>query len=330
MLRRNLVRIIASLRQWWDQRDEATREILLCIYYAVRNFMRYGARWSAALAYYTIFSIFPLLLLLTIGISRVLGAAVAQEQVANAVAFFLPEALQADLIIETINQALAQDTSFGIIALVGLVWSGLGLFSNVTHSLDQIFQVPEYRSLWRQRLVAVTMILILIVLITTSFITSGVLWLVSSFLLTGGGFSSWVRIATVFLPLGLNMVIYVLVFRFVPARYVYWDAVWPSALVGAIGWELAKAGFSWYLANMADYTLVYGSIAAVIVLLFWAYLLASIFLFSAELCARLNEWYTRHPEEDSLTAGVVQPRLPARSQLSLESERPAQGGPGSV
>jgi membrane protein len=197
----------------------------------------------------------------------------------------LPGGLQADLIIETINEALEQDTSFSIVAVVGLAWSGMGLFSNITLSLDQIFQVPHYRSMWRQRLVAVAMIVILVVLITTSFVTSGVLWLVSNFLLTGGTLSSWVRIASVFLPFGLNIVIYVLVFRFVPARVVYWDAVWPAAVVGAVGWELAKAGFSWYLANLANYALVYGSIATVIVLLFWAYLVASIFLFSAELCA---------------------------------------------
>ena len=95
----------------------------------------------------------------------------------------------------------------------------------------------------------------------------------------------------IFLPLGLNMVIFALLFHYVPARRVYWDAVWPAALFGGVGWELAKQAFSWYLTNFANFDLVYSTIATVIVLLLWAFLLASIFLFSAELCAQLNDWF---------------------------------------
>jgi membrane protein len=124
--------------------------------------------------------------------------------------------------------------------------------------------------------------------------------------------STWISIATIFLPMGLNMVIFVLLFRFVPSKLVYWDAVWPSAIFGAVGWELAKAGFRWYLQNLANYQIVYGGIATVIVLLFSAYLLASIFIFSAELCAQLNEWLARRHEPENLRLHIEQtiPQLP--------------------
>ena len=85
--------------------------------------------------------------------------------------------------------------------------------------------------------------------------------------------------------------IFALLFRFVPARYVHWDAVLPAALLGAVGWELAKSGFGYYLTNLGGFQFVYGGIATVIVFLFWAYLIAAIFLFSAEFCARLNDWF---------------------------------------
>jgi membrane protein len=96
---------------------------------------------------------------------------------------------------------------------------------------------------------------------------------------------------------------------------VEWDSVWPAAVFGAAGWELAKVGFNWYLTNFANYQLVYGSIATVIVLLFWTFLLASIFLFSAELCAQLNEWWEAELREnvtdDVITLPEAQPpRLP--------------------
>jgi len=294
------------VRMWWAERDAATRLFGVYLLRAVTNFNRYGLRWAAAMAYYTIFSIFPLTLLLAIGVSRLLGAAVAQQQIANALLLFLPESGRAaDLLVESVQSALEQDTSFGIVALVGLLWSGLGLFSNVTASLDLIFRVPKSRSIWRQRLVAVVMIVILVVLVAASFLTSGVIALLSLFFLGQPG--TWLTIAAWFLPFSMNMLIFLLVFRFVPAREVHWDAIWPAALVGAIGFELAKRGFSWYLTNFANYQIVYGSIAAVIILLFWAYLLAALFLFSAELCAQLNEWLdetsrdTRVPRLDSTT-----------------------------
>jgi membrane protein len=301
---KQLSRLLHQIRQWWSARDVATRLLPLYIWRAVDNFGKYGSRRAAALAYFTIFSIFPLSLLLAVTISRVLGAAVAQDQIAQALTLFLPEAQVSQLLLDSISQALEQNVSFTIVALAGLVWSGLGLFSNITSSLDLIFQVPISRSIWRQRLVAVVMILILIVLVTASFLTSGVLQLVSIILVTR---HTWIDIAIFFVPLGLNMVIFLLLFRFVPARYVYWDAVWPAAIFGAVGWELAKAGFRWYLENLANYQIVYGSIATVIVLLFWAYLLASIFLFSAELCAQLNEWVTRIHQPDALRLYIQKP-----------------------
>ena len=118
--------------------------------------------------------------------------------------------------LASINTALEQNQSFGLLAIIGLLWAGLGLFSNVTASLDLIFRVPTSRSLWRQRLVAVAMILVLIVLVTASFVTSGILTLISAMLVSRP--SIWVSVASVFLPLGVNMMIFVLLFRFVPAR----------------------------------------------------------------------------------------------------------------
>ena len=94
------------------------------------------------------------------------------------------------------------------------------------------------------------------------------------------------------------MVIFALLFRYVPAREVHWDAVWPAAIVGAVGWELAKSGFVWYTSSVANVQFIYGGIATAIVLLLWAYLIAAIFLFSAELCAQLNQWFiVRHEKE---------------------------------
>ncbi|MBI1279291.1 MAG: YihY family inner membrane protein [Anaerolineaceae bacterium] len=286
---------IQRVNEWWLKQEEATRELPIYLRHAVTNFFGGGTRQAATLAYYAIFSIFPLTLLFAVLIGRILGPVTAQAQIANALGLFLP-ADTAGLLRQNISDALNQSESFTIIALAGLLWSALGLFSNITFSLDVVFAVNARRSLWRQRLVALAMTLILVVLVTASFVTSAVLRLISASLL--GQQSSWLTIGTIFLPLGLNMVIFALLFRFVPAREVHWDAVWPAAIFGAVGWELAKSGFVWYTSTVANFQFIYGGIATAIVLLLWAYLIAAIFLFSAELCSQLNQWFIARQERE--------------------------------
>jgi len=293
-------------QNWWNGRTPATRSLPVYLRRAMTRYFQSGGRQAAALAYYAIFSLFPLALLFAIAVSRFLGPALAQQQISLIFSALLPPAASDALSIVQVNieQALSQSSSFTLIALIGLVWSGLGLFSNITMSLDNIFLTPM-RSLWRQRVIALIMAIALILLLALSFVSSAIILLISSLLFNLS--SLWISIGAVSLPIGLNMLIFALLFRYVPARRVSWDAVWPAALFGAIGWELAKAAFGWYLTNVANFQYVYGTLAAGIILLLWAYLIASLFLLSAEICAALNDWHLDQAEQtsDSDTALVI-------------------------
>ncbi len=301
-----LLRMIAFR---WSRLPPSTRALPGHFWKAFMNFKNYGLRTAAALSYYAVFSVFPLILLVAVFISDLVGPAVAQERIAQGLILFLPDETETiNLVHDSIEQALQQSSSFGLVALIGLMWSALGLLSNLTSALDRIFQVPESRSLWAERLLAFLMTVVLIVLVGMSFVTSGVLRLVESFFFSTS--SPWIRIGTFFLPLGLNMVIFVLLFRYVPATQVNWDAVWPAAILGGIALEVGKAAFAWYLTNLANFQIVYGSIATVIVLMLWAYIMSGIFLVSAEICAQLNLWFTR--ETGTMRLQIMPERTIAR------------------
>jgi len=302
----------------WMRIDPTWRALPVHLWRAIMNFKNYGMRNAAALSYYAVFSVFPMSLLLAIGISKILEPTVAEQQIANGLRLFLPDETNTiNLLSDSINQALSQNSSFGLIALATLAWSAIGLFSNLTAALDSIFQAPTSRSMWRQRLLGFMMTLVLIMLVLTSFVTSGLLSLMDAVLLSNP--SVWISIGTVLLPLGINMVIFVLLFRYVPARYVHWDAIWPAALFGGIGLELAKAAFAWYLTNLANFQFVYGSIATVIVLMLWAFLTACIFLLSAEVCAQINLWFVGQHEPPKIMV-FMENRFP---QLPTEMPPPA-------
>ena len=145
-----------------------------------------------------------------VAISNIVSPALASEQIGNGLRLFLPTGMVSPL-QNDVSAALEQAKSFGIFAVAGLAWSALGLFSNLTNSLDLIFHVPASRSLWRQRIVALLMTLILIILVIASFITSGVLNLIWAFL--GSQPNVWISLGRIFLPMGLDMVIFALLFR---------------------------------------------------------------------------------------------------------------------
>ena len=70
-----------------------------------------------------------------------------------------------------------------------------------------------------------------------------------------------------------------LLYKLAPARPQAWNYLWPGAIISTVLWIAATTMFSWYVRNIADYSLFYGSIGAVIALLLWMYLLSLITLY---------------------------------------------------
>jgi membrane protein len=225
-------------------------------------------------------------------LNAALGPIITQQQVLSVISAFLPSTSTdvLDITAENVAQALQQGRSFGLVAIISLAWSGLGLFASITLIMDTTFRIERVRSVLAQRLIAILMALILLILVAVSFLTSGVLRVVMA-VLPPDQPAAWLWIATFFLPFSLNLVIFALLLRYVPARHVHWDAIWPAAFVGALGWEIAKALFGWYLDTLANFQFIYGTLSTGIALLFWAYLLAMIFILTCELCAAFNDWH---------------------------------------
>lgn len=76
-----------------------------------------------------------------------------------------------------------------------------------------------------------------------------------------------------------------MIYYYGPYRKQRWRAVWPGALVATILWMLATLGFGWYVRNITNYNLLYGSVGTSIALLSWMYILALIALFGCEFNA---------------------------------------------
>jgi membrane protein len=100
------------------------------------------------------------------------------------------------------------------------------------------------------------------------------------------GLWEWLsRIARYALALATTVMVTSTLYYFGPYRKQRWKAVWPGAMLATVLWLLATSVFGWYVRNMANYNVMYGSIGAGIALLVWMYLMAAIALVGCEFNA---------------------------------------------
>jgi membrane protein len=269
---------------WLDHRSGGIAGL---IYRALDNFQKRGLREAAALSYYALFSLFPLVLLVIVIIGWLVGPAATKNQVEDVLAIFMPGPTATEL-----NNAIArfveQGSSASVIALIGLAWSAIGLFSNLESALSRTFRDTQSRPFVKRRIVGVLMILALGVLLIANILTSLIFSFLNLIFLTQGNI--WLEIAGFFVPFGFGMGVFAMLYRWIPRSRVGWDAIWPSALLGAVAWEAAKRLFVVYLERVGNLSVVYGSITTVIILMLWTYFTACIILLCGEFCVSLSDW----------------------------------------
>ena len=276
--------------RWWILANAMTDGLLQHIYQAIDRFSKHGLHESAAFSYYVIFSLFPLIILLIVVIGTILGPAAARNQIHEFLLVFLPETT-ATFLQENIAEAMEQRGSFGLFAGVTLTWSSLGLFSNLSSALSRTFRDERGTSTIKRRLMGMGMMLTLGLLLVASLATTLVFNLLD--LLLFYNTTTWLSTVAFVIPFSLSVAIFAFLYRFLPQRRVRWDAIWMASFLGGSAWEIAKRAFAWYLDNLASYSLVYGSVATLIVLMFWAYLTGIILLLGAEICVALDDWMDR-------------------------------------
>ena len=92
---------------------------------------------------------------------------------------------------------------------------------------------------------------------------------------------SWLTIFLLFLAL----------YRWVPTTDIEWSAAFWGALIASFAWKVATTGFSWYLrSGLGRYQLVYGSLGAIVALLFLIFVVSMVTLFGAHLSAAIDRW----------------------------------------
>lgn len=247
---------------------------------------------AAAIAYYTLFSIFPLIL----GIVAILGVIFIQpstrDQFVAAIVSAFPGSEQ--LILETVNQVVQGRGAAGIIATLGLIWSASGVFGALTQALDTIWHVSHPRGPVQSAALSIVLVLSVGVIFVISLLLSTVLAVAANtpLPLIGvplGSVPLLFALLEFVFPYFIAFAIFVMIYWVMPHVRLRWPSVWPGALLASVLFEISKQIFVWYISTFAQYNAVYGSIGAVIILLSWAFYLGIVVLLGAEFNGVLTQ-----------------------------------------
>ena len=239
---------------------------------------------AAALAYYGLLSLFPMLLFLVFLGSQFLESEEARAALFKSLEEILPTA--AETVQQVVDQTLAMRGSIGLIGGIGLLWSASTLFNALTKSLNVIWSAPP-RPFWRRRMVAAVSVLSIGLLFIVS-VTFSALTVVPS-AEDGTVISQWVNFTV---GLVVTILLFWLVYQLIPNTPENLKAALGGGILAAVLWQGAKAIFVVYLASgLTNYGAVYGSLASVIALILWAYISALILFVGAVFAAALGKEY---------------------------------------
>jgi membrane protein len=241
---------------------------------------------AAAIAYFSILSLFPLAIISISIASLFYGSSMDQQLILQQFEFIAPALGQ--LLGENIKEIFQARGPVTFVAVLVLVWSASQIFFALTSTLNGIWNPQRKRPVWKRRGLAMGFVILFIgpVLFLVSFASSMLVslqeWLPGQVFLVGGllGF-----LMAVLLDIVLFMVLYLML----PHGDSTWRDVLPGAIAAGLLWEFAKKTFLFFISTYLSVSnLVYGSVTAIIAFLAWAFLSGIILLFGAFLSVDLS------------------------------------------
>ncbi len=272
------------LRQW-ARLPASLRRVASAVIWAFRGFYQDGcSTHAAAIAYYAIFSLVPLALI----ILSVCGLVVDRNQIVDLVFEQVP-LRETESVRNNVQQIVdrAQDASiaglgFGII---GLVWSSTGIFGAVRSGLNATRHTKP-RAFWRGKLVDIAVIPVFGILIALSVSVSGAIQVVVE--RTGrvgpvSAIQAW-QLISLGVAAGVSFILFTGLYRFVPNQGTPWSEALTSAAFATIAFEATKLlyGLLIGLLPFTTDTAIYAGFGTALAFLLWMYINASIVLLGAE------------------------------------------------
>jgi membrane protein len=244
---------------------------------------------SSQLSYSLLFSFFPLIIFLMILIGL---SSIRSEDVLIGLKRILPMSTF-NLINGTIIEVV--DTKKGHLiplSLIFIIWSASTGFNAVIKALNKAYDEEEHRSFLKVQIIAVLFMLSLIFILVATILLLVFGEELGKIIIISLGLSKFFTLIWGILKyviVGFAMIlIFALLYHYTPCRRLKWIEVIPGSIFATMGWIIASIIFSFYVNNFANYSLIYGSLGAVVALLTWLFLSSIIIILGGELNAVIS------------------------------------------
>lgn len=261
---------------------------------------------AAALAYYTVFSLPPMLVVVTSLAGLIAGEEVILEQLQSEAAGVVGEDGSEQLLEIMDNAQSRRSGTMGPLVSVGiLVFGATGVLVQLQGALNQAWNVtPEARKgglvgFLLSRLLSFALLLALAFVLVVSLTATALIEFLEvqvDSLLPGTLVSEGVQVAQALTSLAMVTVLFAMMYKWLPDRSVEWRDVWFGAVLTGILMTVAKIALGFYLGS-GNIESTYGAAGALVLILAWVYYSAIVFLFGAELTqCRMR---MRNPDESA-------------------------------
>lgn len=285
-----------------------------------------ASRLAAALSYYTIFSLAPLLIIAIAIAGAVFGDEAAKGEIVKQIEGLVGEA-GAEVIQTALQNAQKPDTrNFASIISIGvLLFGASNVFAQIQDALNTIWEVEPKpgRSIWqtlRKRFLSFAMVGGVGFLLMVSLILNAVLaGMVNYFGSLIPGFDFLWQFANFAISFGVITLLFALIYKVMPDAKIAWNDVWIGAAMTSLLFVIGKSLLGLYLGN-GSFGSAYGAAGSLIVLLAWINYAAQIIFFGAEFTQVYASKYGSHivpdenarrvPEADRTNKGIKRRNSP--------------------
>jgi membrane protein len=245
---------------------------------------------AGAIAFFTLLSLFPLLLLAVSIAVFFISLSTAEHEIRN-----LTVTLGTSFAQALFDQFLAIKTNKGLLTGLSLflgLWAGSQIFMVLEAAMNQAWRVQKKRPYWARRGLALLMVLLVSTLMLCAVVLSNMIRFAAHLHVPLWGHEvqdqlPWLitGMISVVVPMLLVSAIFAAIYRVLPAKRTTIRSVLPGAFTAGGLWIVMLHLFSWYATYITNYQILYGSFWAVVTLMFWLYYSAVILLLGAEISA---------------------------------------------
>lgn len=249
----------------------------------------YAPSMGAALAYYTLFSIAPLLIIVIAVAGLVFGQEAARGEIVAQLQGLIgwEGAIAIQGLLKSASEP-AQGILATVVSLITLVIGATTVFAELQSDLDRIWRIPapvKQNGLWlllRTRLLSFGLVLGLVFLLLVSLVISAVIAALGQW---SDGFldgqEGLLQAVNFSISLAITTSLFAMIYKLIPRARIAWRDVWVGAAVTALLFELGKFLIGLYLGKTGVAS-GFGAAGSLVVLLLWVYFSAQIFLLGAE------------------------------------------------